>query len=78
MGFVHEPVQTTSPIEQRVLGVQMEMNKVRVRHGFKLPPGMRKQQGRDVHKKDHRQRWRQSAIISLQAACTQKNVKEEK
>jgi len=56
----------------------MEMNKVRVRHGFKLPPGKRKQQGRDVHKKDHRQRWRQSAIISLQAACTQKNVKEEK
>ena len=32
MGLVHQPVQPAGAIEQRILGVQMEMNKVRVRH----------------------------------------------
>ena len=36
MGLVHQPVQPAGAIEQRILGVQMEMNKVRVRHGTKL------------------------------------------
>ena len=32
MGPIHQPVQPTSAIEQGILGVQMQMNKVRVRH----------------------------------------------
>ena len=36
MGFVHQPVQTAGAIEQRILGVKMEMNKVRVRHEHNL------------------------------------------
>jgi hypothetical protein len=32
MRLVHQPVQTAGAIEQRILGVQMEMNKIRVRH----------------------------------------------
>ena len=39
MGLVHQPVQPAGAIEQGILGVQMEMNKVRVRHGSTLPPG---------------------------------------
>ena len=36
MGLFHQPVQTAGAIEQRILGVQMEMNKVRMRHGDSL------------------------------------------
>src|SRR5436190_20758898 len=36
MRLLHQPVQTTGPIEQRILGVQMEMNKLSVRHGIIL------------------------------------------
>ena len=36
MRLVHQPVQPAGAIEQRILGVQMQMNKVRVRHGTKL------------------------------------------
>jgi hypothetical protein len=36
MGLVHQPVRPAGAIEQRILGVQMEMNKVRVRHGDSL------------------------------------------
>jgi hypothetical protein len=32
MGLFHEPIQTASPIEQRILGVQMQVNKVGMRH----------------------------------------------
>ena len=36
MGLVHQPVQPAGAVEQRILGVQVEMNKVRVRHGGSL------------------------------------------
>jgi len=36
MRLFHQPVQTAGAIEQRILGVQMEMNKIRVRHGTNL------------------------------------------
>ena len=32
MGPVHQPVQAAGPIEQGVLGVQVQVNKVGVRH----------------------------------------------
>jgi|KBSMisStaDraftv2_1062788.scaffolds.fasta_scaffold1091024_2 hypothetical protein len=32
MRFVHEPVQTTCAIEQRILGVQVQMNELGMRH----------------------------------------------
>ena len=34
--LLHQPVQPASPIEQRILGVQMKMDKFRVRHGSSL------------------------------------------
>ena len=36
MRLVHQPVQPAGAIEQRILGVQMKMDKVRVRHGNNL------------------------------------------
>jgi hypothetical protein len=33
MRLVHQPGQPAGAIEQRILGVQMQMNKVRVWHG---------------------------------------------
>ncbi len=36
MRFFHQPVQPAGAIEQRILGVQMKMNKVRMRHGNRL------------------------------------------
>ena len=36
MGLLHEPIQTATTIEQRVLGVQMEVNEVCVRHRANL------------------------------------------
>jgi hypothetical protein len=38
-----------SAVEQRILGVQMEMDKVRVQHAVKLLSGGKRAQGRDVH-----------------------------
>ena len=35
----HQPVQAAGPIEQRILGVQMQMNKIGVRHEPNLTPG---------------------------------------
>jgi hypothetical protein len=32
MRLVHQPVQAAGAIEQRILGVQMKMDKIRVRH----------------------------------------------
>src|SRR5947207_3824315 len=40
MGLFHQPVETTGPIEQRIFGVQMEMDKIRVRHGATLTRGV--------------------------------------
>src|SRR5437867_2804964 len=37
MRLFHQPVQTAGPIQERVLRVQMEMNKVRMRHKRNLP-----------------------------------------
>jgi hypothetical protein len=34
--LLHEPVEATGAIEERKLGVQMKMNKVRVRHNTNL------------------------------------------
>jgi hypothetical protein len=39
MGFVHEPVKAAGAIEQGKLGVQMQMNKIGVRHVFILRCG---------------------------------------
>jgi hypothetical protein len=50
MGFLHEPVQTARAIEQRVLGVQVQMDKVGVRHRPTLPLRRKGQQGTDIHK----------------------------
>src|SRR5882762_8080670 len=36
MRLFHELIQTARPIEQRVLGVQMQMNKLSMRHGANL------------------------------------------
>ena len=38
VGLVHQPVKPACAIEQRILGVQMQMNKVSVRHEIILPP----------------------------------------
>ncbi len=32
MGLVHQPVEAARPVEQRILGVQMKMDKIRMRH----------------------------------------------
>ena len=39
MRLVHQPVQPASPIEQRILGVQMKMDKFRVRHEQQFTAG---------------------------------------
>jgi len=49
MRLVHQPVQTAGAIEQGILGVQMEMNKIGVRHADNLPSATAPAQGRDVH-----------------------------
>ena len=36
MRLVHQPVQTAGAIEQGILGVQMQMDKIGVRHGDSL------------------------------------------
>jgi hypothetical protein len=36
MRFVHQPVQPACAIEQGILGVQMQMDKIGVRHGDNL------------------------------------------
>jgi hypothetical protein len=36
MRLVHQPVEPAGAIEQRILGVQMKMDKVRVRHEMNL------------------------------------------
>jgi hypothetical protein len=36
MRLVHQPVQTAGAIEQGILGVQMQMDKIGVRHGGSL------------------------------------------
>jgi hypothetical protein len=36
MCLFHQPVKAAGSIEQRKLGVQMQMNKVRVRHDINL------------------------------------------
>src|ERR1041385_1773289 len=51
MRFVHQAIQTASAIEQRVLGVQVQMDEVGVRHKDKLPLPMTLRQGRDVHRR---------------------------
>ena len=47
--FVHQPVQPAGAIEQRILGVQMEMDKIGMRHGSKLPLLESRVQARDVN-----------------------------
>ena len=37
-GFVHQPIEAAGAIEQRILRVQMQMDKIRVRHGVNLTP----------------------------------------
>jgi hypothetical protein len=37
-GLLHQLVQTTGAIEQGILGVQVQMNKISVRHGGNLAP----------------------------------------
>src|SRR5438270_886225 len=49
MRLVHEPVQPATPIQQGILRVQMQMNKLRVRHTHKLPSDTPRKQARDVH-----------------------------
>src|SRR6185369_327131 len=44
MRLLQQSIQTTGAIEQRVLGVEMEMNKIRVRHATNLMPGDRARQ----------------------------------
>jgi hypothetical protein len=39
MRLFHQPIQAACPIEQRILGVQMQVNKVGVRHNSNLTPG---------------------------------------
>jgi hypothetical protein len=41
MRLLHQSIQTAGAIEQRVLGVEMEMNKIRVRHAANLMPDKR-------------------------------------
>src|SRR5205814_9482041 len=36
--YVHQPVEAAGAIEQRILRVQMQMDKIRVRHGVNLTP----------------------------------------
>jgi hypothetical protein len=36
MRFIHQPVQPACAIEQGILGVQMQMDKIGVRHGDNL------------------------------------------
>ena len=48
MRLVHQPVQPAGAIEQGILGVQVQMNKVRVRHGNRLHSGGKSKQEWDV------------------------------
>jgi hypothetical protein len=56
MGFVHQPVEPATAIEQRVLGVQMEMNKVCMRHDYILRLVLIGSQARDIHRQQERGR----------------------
>ena len=49
MRLVHQPIQTARAIEQGILGVQVQVNKIRVRHAEKLPFDDECAQERDVH-----------------------------
>jgi hypothetical protein len=44
--FFHEPIQSAGAIEQRILAVQMEMNKLGVRHRRNLMAGFRRSKPR--------------------------------
>ena len=57
MRLVHQPVQPAGAIEQRILGVQMEMNKVRVRHAVNLPLNCGREQDADVHTNERNRDW---------------------
>ena len=41
MRLLHQSVETAGPVEQRILGVQMEMDKIRVRHEANYLPARR-------------------------------------
>src|SRR5690348_4709021 len=51
MGPLHQAVQAAGAVEQGILGVQVQVNKLGVRHifPFNLSLGRRPQQARDVH-----------------------------
>jgi hypothetical protein len=50
MRTVHQPVKPAGAIEQRKLGVQVQMDEVSVRHQENLHADDDAAQGRDIHK----------------------------
>src|SRR5213075_349013 len=48
VGLVHEPLETAGAIEQRIFGVQMEMDKFGVRHALNLTLTMNRAQGKST------------------------------
>ena len=48
---LHEPVQPAGSIEQRILGVQVKVNKFRVRHSPTLPPRGNQGQAEVIHRR---------------------------
>jgi hypothetical protein len=52
MGLFHQSVKAAGAVEQRILGVQMEVNKVRMRHDASLPLNCDREQDADVHTRE--------------------------
>ena len=50
MRLVHQPIQSASAIEQRILRVQMKVDKVRVRHAKNLTSGVKEAQAKRADK----------------------------
>jgi hypothetical protein len=55
MRLVHEPIQAASPIEQRILGVQVQVNEIGMRHiyqGYRPPcRGSKQEMFTNVHQR---------------------------
>ena len=52
VSLVHQPVEPARSIEQGILGVEVQMDKIRVRHALNLPPFVHVTQGSDIHRVD--------------------------
>jgi hypothetical protein len=69
MRTLHQPVEPAGAIEQRILGVEVKVDKVRVRHGGTLAPGAARAQEGDVHNPGNPRRVFPRAEALCQQRC---------